>query len=272
MWTIDYALQLASLGYNSAYIHTREAGVTYNLFDPPAPNVDPNQPGWTTGPPYHALLVVAEALYSANTLGMAVVDLNLTTPRYAPPNSIVGYGLYPTPNATHPPMPPTRLVLFNFGNNGTLPFEFNINDTAVDPVHGTPMVLNGDVAVKYLLANDVNSNLNITWGGQVVSGGGVLQGDIINTTVLNCGLHGCLIGVPGPGVAVVFLDGPKAAQGAPSVTPNNSVSPDNSSGSGSNNPGYLNPSGTTRRQSFSMLSCLLVAAGPVLGSVYLVFS
>ncbi|KAG8978308.1 hypothetical protein FRB90_008455, partial [Tulasnella sp. 427] len=95
LWTIDYALQLASLGYTSAYIHTREPGVTYNLFDPPAANLDQNTPGWTTGAPYHAMLFVTEALHSSG--GMAVVDVQAPSPTTAA-NSVAAYAIYPTPN------------------------------------------------------------------------------------------------------------------------------------------------------------------------------
>lgn len=202
MWTIDYVLQLASLGYNSAYIHTREAGVSYNLFDPPAPGLDQNIPGWTTGPPYHALLVVAEALHIDNANGMAVVDLNVPSPS----NTVAGYALYPSGSSSQPP---ARLVLFNFAND-TATFKFAQNYTAI-PANGVNVTI-GNVAIKYLSASSITSSLNITWGGQVVDGGGNLQGDVDNTTLSACGTEaGCLIAVPGPSVALVYLDGTAAA-------------------------------------------------------------
>ncbi|KAG9009888.1 hypothetical protein FRB94_011334 [Tulasnella sp. JGI-2019a] len=208
LWTIDYVLQLASLGYASAYIHTREAGVTYNLFDAPAAGVDPNTPGWTTGTPYHALLVVAEAFHKLTSPIMSVVDLHLTSPN----NTLVGYALYPTPNATSPRRPPSRFVLFNYANTGTGEFYFTPNYTGINPSAGDMAVSvpDGNITVKYLLASDLNANMNISWAGQVVSGGGVLTGDPANTTFPKCdgvGGSSCTITVPGPGLALVFLDG-----------------------------------------------------------------
>src|SRR6266567_1759006 len=74
LWTIDYALQMASVGYSAAYLHTRERGVSYNVFSPPGgPNGSPGP--WTTNPPFYGLLVTAEALRSTN--GSIVVDLDI---------------------------------------------------------------------------------------------------------------------------------------------------------------------------------------------------
>ena len=47
LWSADYALQLAAVGYSGAYLHTRERGVTYNLFDPP--DAPAGGPGWRGG-------------------------------------------------------------------------------------------------------------------------------------------------------------------------------------------------------------------------------
>ncbi|CDO71397.1 Glycoside Hydrolase Family 79 protein [Trametes cinnabarina] len=74
LWTADYALQMASVGYAGAYLHTRERGITYNLFDPPDA-VAGGAGAWTTNPSFYGMLPVAEALSSAN--GSRVVDLNV---------------------------------------------------------------------------------------------------------------------------------------------------------------------------------------------------
>ena len=75
LWAMDYALQLASVGYSGAFIHTRERGVSYNLFDPP-PNGDESA-GWTTGSTYYALLPVAEALSSSSKNGSYIKDMEI---------------------------------------------------------------------------------------------------------------------------------------------------------------------------------------------------
>ncbi|KAG9037171.1 hypothetical protein FS837_001498, partial [Tulasnella sp. UAMH 9824] len=219
LWTIDYALQLASLGYTSAYIHTREPGVTYNLFDPPAANLDQNMPGWTTGAPYHSLLFVTDALHSEGK-GMAVVDLQAPSPENAA-NSVAAYAIYPTGDSSSgiARMPPTRFVIINYAANGPLNFQFNQNNTGVTPAIGGLMSI-GKVNVKQLTADALPTNANITWAGQVVDGGGNLQGTPTNITVTGCGSSkGCTIEVPGPGAVVVYLDGPDSSiAGAPNTT------------------------------------------------------
>ncbi|KAH9931763.1 hypothetical protein B0H21DRAFT_781014 [Amylocystis lapponica] len=88
LWTADYALQLASVGYSNAFLHTRELGVSYNLFDYPAGANDT----WTTNPPFYALLAVAEALEGTN--GSVVVDLNVQNSMADPNASVAGYAVY----------------------------------------------------------------------------------------------------------------------------------------------------------------------------------
>ena len=59
LWTVDYALQLASVGYSAIHIHTRERGISYNVMTPPDGPV--GSPGaWTTNPPFYAVLATAE--------------------------------------------------------------------------------------------------------------------------------------------------------------------------------------------------------------------
>ncbi|KAG9043795.1 hypothetical protein FS837_009125 [Tulasnella sp. UAMH 9824] len=243
LWTIDYALQLASLGYTSAYIHTREPGVTYNLFDPPAANLDQNMPGWTTGAPYHSLLFITEALHSEGK-GMGVVDLQAPSPENAA-NSVAAYAIYPTGDSSSgiARMPPTRFVIINYAANGPLSFQFNQNNTGVTPAIGGLMSI-GKVSVKQLTADALPTNANITWAGQVVDGGGNLQGTPTNITVTGCGSSkGCTIEVPGPGAVVVYLDGPDSSiAGAPNTTsdPNASQTSTEEVPAASFDPGYLN--------------------------------
>ncbi|KAG8905052.1 hypothetical protein FRC01_008498, partial [Tulasnella sp. 417] len=224
LWTIDYALQLASLGYTSAYIHTREPGVTYNLFDPPAANLDQNTPGWTTGAPYHSLLFISEALHTDGAKGMGVVDIQAPSPTTAA-NSVAAYAIYPTPLPSIARMPPTRFVIINYAANGPLTFQFNQNNTGVNPTTGGIMSI-GTVTVKQLTAASLATNANITWAGQVVDGGGNLQGTVANTTVTGCGsATGCAIEVPGPGAVIVYLDGPDSTIASAPDTGTNSAGP-----------------------------------------------
>ncbi|KAE9409375.1 hypothetical protein BT96DRAFT_962470 [Gymnopus androsaceus JB14] len=76
MWSIDYALQLASIGYTAAYIHTREQGISYNVVTPP--NISQIDSGsWTTNPPFYGLVCTSEILASSN--GSIVTDLNVSS-------------------------------------------------------------------------------------------------------------------------------------------------------------------------------------------------
>ncbi|KAJ3713573.1 glycoside hydrolase family 79 protein [Lentinula raphanica] len=169
LWSIDYALQLASVGYSAAYIHTREQGISYNLVTPP--NISEIDTGsWTTDPPFYALVVTAEILNSSN--GSMVVDLNVSTDANA---TIGGYAVYDAANSTA-----SRLVLFNYGSE-----SLNITLTKTR---------SQSVLVKYLSASSLTEKYNIAWGEETFLG-----------TTDDCA-SGCNITVPGPTLAVVFLD------------------------------------------------------------------
>ncbi|KAJ3724281.1 hypothetical protein DFJ43DRAFT_1090436 [Lentinula guzmanii] len=192
LWSIDYALQLASIGYTAAYIHTREQGISYNLVTPP--NISEIDTGsWTTDPPFYALIVTAEILSSSN--GTTVTDLNVSTDVNA---TIGGYAIYDATNSSL-----NRILLFNYGTD-SMDFRLPSGTKATNPQNAL---------VKYLSASSVTEKYNIAWGEQTFLG--VTDGKPVSVNAsqdwaysnqnLDCS-NGCNITVPGPSLAVVFLD------------------------------------------------------------------
>ncbi|KAJ3986343.1 hypothetical protein F5890DRAFT_1007130 [Lentinula detonsa] len=192
LWSIDYALQLASIGYTAAYIHTREQGISYNLVTPP--NISEIDTGsWTTDPPFYALIVTAEILSSSN--GTTVTDLNVSTDVNA---TIGGYAIYDATNSSL-----NRIVLFNYGTDS---MDFTLPS-------GAKATNSQNALVKYLSASSVTEKYNIAWGEQTFLG--VTDGKPVSVNAshdwaysnqnLDCS-NGCNITVPGPSLAVVFLD------------------------------------------------------------------
>lgn len=192
LWTVDYALQLASVGYSAAYIHTREQGISYNLFDP--------SPGsWTTNPPYYALLAVAEALQSKN--GSKVVDLDIMGSRTDLNATVSGYAVYDAIDSSV-----QQFVLFNY---------YNATSTSAPsasfslPSSSFKSGSSNAITVKYLTAVSMAETMNISWGGQTLRGVG--DGKLVKAAdswaaanvQIDC-TKGCTVNVPAPGMAVVF--------------------------------------------------------------------
>jgi hypothetical protein len=46
---LDYSMQLATVGFSAAYVHEREPGITYNVFEAPKGPAG-TQGNWTTNP------------------------------------------------------------------------------------------------------------------------------------------------------------------------------------------------------------------------------
>lgn len=185
--------------FTAAYVHTREAGITYNIFNPPANGTNPNA-GWETGPQYYSLVLLAEALStnsSAGSTGTVVVDLNLDNP-----TSVAAYGLY---DANALSSPPRTLVLFNFAN-GTASETFSL-----PPGLAPNNRLNTTVRTLTAPTWEEKSSALISYAGQTVdaAGTGTLTG-ILSEQSLQCE-SGCDIVVPGPGVALVRLQASIAA-------------------------------------------------------------
>ncbi|KZT27245.1 glycoside hydrolase family 79 protein [Neolentinus lepideus HHB14362 ss-1] len=196
LWAVDVALKHAASNFSSVYLHTREYGVRYNLFDPPSAPPDPSnlnvsstpislKPGWRTGSPYYAELVLAETLSRS---GSVVVDLNLNNSETNPAASVAAYGIYDSGGSTR-----GKLVLFNFADT----------DSKLNQTFRVPGGLKSIVETRLLLASAVDARTGITWAGQTVGEVGDLQGDqvTVNTDCWN----GCAIQIPGPGLAVVWV-------------------------------------------------------------------
>ncbi|KAJ7748495.1 glycoside hydrolase family 79 protein [Mycena maculata] len=237
LWTIDYALQMASVGYSQAYIHTREEGIPYNLLTPPlGPAGTPG--AWTTNAPYYSLLVMAEGLLTDQ--GGIVADLNLGGSTTNPQANSSAYAVYDAGNKTV-----SRLIIFNYGNTST---EFAIPSSVFSS--------SGTALVKFLAAATPQETTNISWGGETW-GPGVTDGKttvspswaVPNVNLSDCSNNGCSFTAPGPSLAMVFLDNAQSSViTVPSPTvPNNSTttSTTNKSGQGPSSALTLNASLTT---------------------------
>lgn len=186
-------------------MHTREPGITYNLFSYPAPSTDSLIPtsalnsGWTTGAPYYALLLLSEAFSNLGTTanGSVVVDLN-----FADVLSGAGYALYDADNLSG--NAPRALVLMNFGN-GTAADANSTSSTFTLPA-SLVSSKSSTTSVRLMTAPTLNeqSASRISYAGQNVDDTGALTGARATTTI-DCH-KGCEIVVPGPGAALVVLN------------------------------------------------------------------
>ena len=186
LWQIDYVLQLASVGYSGAYIHTRESGVTYNLFDPG----NGTNTNWTTLPSFYSLLPVAELLHGAK--GAYVLDMNLTNTTNA---NVAGYTIYDSSGA------PAALALFNYADQGSQAASFlvpQISSTGPDR----------QVFVRTLTAPSLSEKSQISWGENSFDGVG--DGVLVSAKgtpdhQVSCDA-GCTVQVPSPGFAIVWVN------------------------------------------------------------------
>ncbi|KAI5122396.1 hypothetical protein M0805_002947 [Coniferiporia weirii] len=201
LWAVDTALQGAALNFTGMYLHTRELGVTYNLFDPPSED-SYQSAGWRTGAVYYAMLVLAEAI--SNTTSV-VVDLNIDGSVSSYNATVAGYAVYD--GEAHEK---SKLVLFNYDYPRAPNNASDSNSTIEGTGRNTtqtfvlPANLTSSVGVRYFLAENITEETAITWAGQTVGSNGDLQGTQAMDT-FDC-KDGCSIAVPGPGLAVVWLD------------------------------------------------------------------
>ncbi|KAJ6569623.1 hypothetical protein B0H19DRAFT_1136300 [Mycena capillaripes] len=218
LWSVDYALQMASVGYTQAFIHTREAGIPYNLLAPPVG--PPGTAGaWTTNSPYYSLLVMAEGLL--NDGGSIVTDLNLGGSSTNPNATSSAYAIYNAGNKTV-----SRLIIFNYGNSSQ---DFALPSSVFSK--------SGTALVKFLSAATPEEETNISWGGETW-GPGVSDGKTTqspswatpNKNLTGCSTSGCTFTAPGPSLSMVFLDGAQSVaistQTPSSTTDNNSTASD----------------------------------------------
>lgn len=222
LWTADYALQMASVGYSGAYLHTREQGVSYNIFDPPAGPAG-SAGSWSTNANFYAMLAVTEALQSGSN-GSRVVDLNLSNSVHDYTAVQAGYAVYDAASSKV-----SRLALFNYANISAQSTDFTLPASFFS---GS----NGNVLVRYLTAPTATETKNITWGNQTYNG--VSDGNAVNAQTqwtdrtYTCS-NGCTVQVPGPGMSVVFIAGDPTTS-TPDAT-NGTVS--NTTQSGNSNKG-----------------------------------
>lgn len=239
MWVMDYGLQLASVGFSVAFVHQREPGISYNLFDAPFPAGSPGP--WVTRPGYYALLVMPEILNAP--AGSHVVDLNLGNSMFDAKKDMAGYAIYDADSLAI-----NRIALFNYANATTnahktfvLHQEVFKNATS----QNLPGVSATQVTVKYLTAPNTNNKVDIAWAGRTYDGVGNGKPNAANDRDhpgqmrVDCS-NGCSINVPGPGVAIVFVGSTDAAEpttttsaggSAASIKPTMTMSPTGSAGS-----------------------------------------
>jgi len=208
LWTVDYSLQLASVGYSAVYLHTKERGTPANLFDYPEEGSN-----FTTRPIHYAYFPVLLALQSYN--GSKVVDLSVDGATNA------AYAVYDSNTSDL-----YRVVLINYAASGST-FTF-------------PKSVGGsNVTVAYLTAPNLQEISNITWAGQTWqnSQDGQPTGQREYQS-LAC-TSGCDVQVPGPGVAVVMFNKHLLANepdggGLPGTDINSSGNTGNGTAGGSN--------------------------------------
>jgi hypothetical protein len=167
----------------------------FQPFTPPQTN-ETNFRQWTTGSPYYSMLVVSEVLGSSNS--SQIVDLtgggSDTTNQYNPAYAVYEDGLA------------ARVVLFNFASDAS-----GANDaTTVLDLTGLDSVP-ASVQVRYLRADSVADQSNITWAGQTLGSAdfesdGTLRGTRANLTApCDTEAKSCTIKMYAPSVAIVFL-------------------------------------------------------------------
>jgi len=236
LWGVDWAMQMAAMNFSGALFHVGGQSVSYNPFTrkfqvwyyleicvpnsishvaPPTNESTFHQ--WTVGPIYYSSLVVAEAMGSSNT--SQVLDLqNTPAAIFAPsftqlPDQLVAYGIWENGHLA-------RLLYINYVTDPTGANDVNVTMNLDQPV------FQGSVQVKYLQAPTVAQKGNYTWAGQTFGGNFESDGRPIGTediqSVTCTSPTQCVVKVPAPGAALVFLSptgGQDADQkGAPQTT------------------------------------------------------
>ncbi|OCB84380.1 hypothetical protein A7U60_g8364 [Sanghuangporus baumii] len=199
LWAIDYVLQLASVGYDGAYIHTRERGITYNLFDPPASN--DSSSNWTTLPTYYALLPVAEALSPGWQNGSLVMDFGLNNNSES--SLLAGYGIYDGQTSAL-----STMIFLNYADVGQDGAMFSL-----------PSLGKNTMFTRTLTAASLSEKYNISWAGQTFLGvgdGKMVQSGFAQDQQVSCD-DTCDFVVPSPGAVVVWLD-TSAASSSPTTS------------------------------------------------------
>ncbi|KAI0744491.1 hypothetical protein C8Q76DRAFT_1775 [Earliella scabrosa] len=202
LWAVDYGLQMAYGNFTGALLHVGGQNVSYNPFTPPPTNLSLVEK-WTVGPIMYSTLFMAEALGTSNT--SRVVDLFANDANEFTP----GYGIY-----EHDSLARVALVNFMQEQNGMGAYS-----AAISVDGGVP----AQVKVKYLLAPSVGEKDRVTWANQTFGGrfeaDGRLSGtEAIQTISCDQSANICVVPVPAPGAALVFISGDAQASVDPSAT------------------------------------------------------
>ncbi|KAI0089143.1 hypothetical protein BDY19DRAFT_944395 [Irpex rosettiformis] len=238
LWTADYGLQMAAVGYSAAYLHTREKGIQYNLFDPPAGDAGQQNGEWTTNPNFYAMLAVNEALQSSGgqAAGTKVVDLNIdnSVKDYAAVHA--GYAVYDVSSSQV-----QSLVLFNYANASLAGTDFQLPASLFSSSSDSQ----GTLTVRYLTASTATETTQVTYGNLTYAG--VTDGIAVTApSTLNSAWTtdkevqwtkegGATVSVPGPGLAVVFVGGAASNVSESATTANGTSGSGSASTSGNGN-------------------------------------
>ncbi|KAJ7104505.1 glycoside hydrolase family 79 protein [Mycena belliarum] len=190
LWALDYGLQMAYSNFSGAMLHVGGQNVFYNPFTAPPTNVS-RYYEWTVGAVYYSALISSEVFGRTNT--SQIVDIlgngaNIYTPQYA----VYENGAL------------ARVALFNYITDATGKSDY----TATITVAGGTVP--ASVQVKYFLSDSVSTKNNITWAGQTLGTirevDGRLKGALnVVTVACDTGANKCLVPVPAPAFALVFL-------------------------------------------------------------------
>lgn len=166
---------------------------------------------WTTGSVYYSTLLVAELFGRSETSRIVDITHTSSIPINVQTNTNEDGSTYDVTSSDdmyHPTYliydgeTPTRAALFNFISDPSgasdAQVTLNFNGTSAP----------GQVFVRYFRASEVEEQYNITWAGQTMGSSftsdGTLKGER-QTDTITCDNGACVIPVPAPAVALVFL-------------------------------------------------------------------
>ncbi|KAJ7640830.1 glycoside hydrolase family 79 protein [Mycena polygramma] len=190
LWALDYGLQMAYSNFSGAMLHIGGQNVFYNPFTAPPTNQS-KYFEWTVGAVYYSALISAEVFGKTNTsqiLDLHGNDGSIYTPQYA----VYENGAI------------ARVALFNYMTDPSGANDYKATITLSD---GT---VPASVTVKYFLSDSVSTKNNITWAGQTLGTVREVDGRFKNdlnivTIACDTGANTCIVPVPAPAFALVFL-------------------------------------------------------------------
>ncbi|KAF9077358.1 hypothetical protein BDP27DRAFT_1413776 [Rhodocollybia butyracea] len=191
LWGVDYGLLMAASNFSGGMFHVGGQSVYYNPFISPPTNQSSFRK-WTS-----------------QVLEISAANQSTYTPNYV---------IYENGQ-------PVRMVLINFLSDSSGNSNYTANIAIGGGNTGQSTTIPSQVRVKYLTASSVSQKGGYTWAGQTFGGNfdsdGRLQGtETIETIPCDQTAQVCLVSVPAPGVALVFLTGERLTEteGAASTT------------------------------------------------------